>query len=112
MILMYSEGVAQNRISLEKYVDLTSAAPARQFGLPSKGAIAPGLDADIVVLDPAGTTTISAETQNQRLDYTLYEGWQLQGAIESVYSRGQLVARDGQPVGPGGRGRFVARNTR
>jgi len=112
MILMYSEGVTQNRVRLEKYVDLTSAAPARQFGLVNKGVIAPGFDADIVVLDPAGTTTISAETQNQRLDYTLYEGWKLNGAIESVYSRGDLVARDGTYVGQNGRGQFIARTTR
>ncbi|MBB4683844.1 dihydropyrimidinase [Amycolatopsis jiangsuensis] len=110
-IVMYAEGVRAGRISLEKFVDLVAGAPARQFGLPSKGAITTGADADIVVLDPEGTTTITAETQNQRMDYTPYEGWTLPGAIESVYSRGELIARDGRYVGVAGRGRFLARTT-
>jgi dihydropyrimidinase len=111
MLVMYSEGVAQGRISLEKFVDLTSTAPARQFGLPTKGAIAPGFDADIVVLDPAGTTTISAATQNQRMDYTLYEGWTIPGSLPAVYSRGDLIAQEGRYVGAPGRGRFIARDS-
>jgi dihydropyrimidinase len=112
MIVMYAEGVRSNRISLEKFVDLTATAPARQFGLfPTKGAIVSGADADIVVLDPNGTTTISAQTQNQRMDYTPYEGWTLPGALEAVYSRGEEVARGGRYVGVGGRGRFLARST-
>jgi dihydropyrimidinase len=110
MLVVYGEGVAQGRISLEKYVDLTSTTPARQFGLASKGAIAPGFDADLVVFDPGGSTTISAATQNQRMDYTLYEGWTVPGSIAAVYSRGELVAREGTYVGAPGRGRFVARN--
>jgi dihydropyrimidinase len=112
MIVMYAEGVRKNQISLEKFVDLTATAPARQFGLfPTKGAIVSGADADIVVLDPNGTTTISAQTQNQRMDYTPYEGWTLPGAIEAVYSRGDEVVRSGKYVGVGGRGRFLARST-
>jgi dihydropyrimidinase len=112
MIVMYAEGVRKNQISLEKFVDLTATAPARQFGLfPNKGAIVSGADADIVVLDPNGTTTISAQTQNQRMDYTPYEGWTLPGAMEAVYSRGEVVARGGKYVGAGGRGRFLARST-
>jgi dihydropyrimidinase len=110
MLVVYGEGVAQGRISLEKYVDLTSTTPARQFGLAGKGAIAPGFDADLVVFDPGGSTTISAATQNQRMDYTLYEGWTVPGSIAAVYSRGELVAREGAYVGTPGRGRFVARN--
>lgn len=110
MLVMYAEGVAQGRISLEKYVDLTSRTPARQFGLATKGAIAPGFDADLVVFDPSGSTTISAATQNQRMDYTLYEGWTIPGSIAAVYSRGDLIAREGTYVGAAGRGRFVARN--
>ncbi|MFD4640102.1 dihydropyrimidinase [Lentzea sp. NPDC058436] len=110
-IVMYAEGVRQGRLSLEKFVDLVATAPARQFGLPSKGVIATGADADIVVLDPGGTTTITAATQNQRMDYTPYEGWVLPGAIESVYSRGELVASGGRYVGAAGRGRFLPRAT-
>lgn len=110
MIVMYAEGVRSGRLSLEKYVDLVATAPARQFGLaPRKGVIAPGADADIVVLDPEGTTTISAATQVQRMDYTPYEGWVLPGSFDAVYSRGELVARQGQYVGAEGRGQFLAR---
>lgn len=110
-IVMYAQGVRENRISLEKFVDLVSTAPARQFGLPTKGVIAPGADADLVVLDPDGTTTISAATQNQRMDYTPYEGWTLPGSIDAVYSRGELVAQNGSYVGSPARGRFIARAT-
>jgi dihydropyrimidinase len=109
MMVMYSEGVVQNRISMQKFVDLTSTAPARQFGLTSKGAIAAGFDADITVLDPRGRTTISAATQQQRMDYTPYEGWTIPGAVTAVYSRGELIAKDGQYIGESGRGRFVTR---
>ncbi|GAA1878081.1 dihydropyrimidinase [Pseudonocardia ailaonensis] len=110
-IVLYAQGVREGRLSLEKFVDLVATAPARQFGLAGKGAIVPGADADIVVLDPDGTTTISAATQNQRMDYTPYEGWELPGVIEAVYSRGDLVARAGRYVGAEGRGRFLARRT-
>ncbi|MEO8907727.1 MAG: dihydropyrimidinase [Microbacteriaceae bacterium] len=110
--VVYGEGVSQNRITLEKFVDLTSTAPARQFGLfPKKGVIAPGSDADIVVFDPDGRTTISAATQNQRMDYTPYEGWDLPGAIAAVYSRGDRIAEYGTYIGKPGRGQFVKRAT-
>ena len=108
-IVMYAQGVREGRISLEKFVDLVATAPARQFGLPHKGLIAPGADADLVVLDPNGTTTITAATQNQRMDYTPYEGWTLPGALDAVYSRGELIATAGKYVGASGRGRFLTR---
>jgi len=110
--VIYGEGVMQGRISLEKFVELTSTAPARQFGLfPRKGAIAPGSDADIIVFDPNGRTLITAETQNQRMDYTPYEGWDLPGAMTAVYSRGDLIAENGKYVGAEGRGQFLQRAT-
>lgn len=112
MSVVYDRGVTEGRISLERFVEVTSTAPAKQFGLfPKKGIIAPGADADIVVLDPHGATTISASTQEQNIDYTLYEGWKLKGSIEAVYSRGQLVARSGEFVGRSGHGRFIVRST-
>ncbi|GAA1712849.1 dihydropyrimidinase [Kribbella yunnanensis] len=112
MIVMYAEGVRKGRLTLEKFVDLTAAAPARQFGMaPRKGSIETGADGDIVVLDPDGTTVISAATQNQRMDYTPYEGWELPGSIDAVYSRGELVAKAGTYVGSQGRGQFLRRAT-
>lgn len=110
MIVLYAQGVRGDRISLERFVELTATAPAKQFGLfPRKGHLAPGSDADVVLLDPAGTTTITAETQNQRIDYTPWEGWQLPGRIDKVYSRGDLVAVAGRYVGASGRGEFLHR---
>lgn len=112
MPVLYGQGVANGRITLAQFVERTSSGPARQFGLyPTKGVITPGSDADIVVLDPNGTTTIKAATQHQRVDYTPYEGWSLPGRIEQVWSRGELIARDGNFVGRPGRGRFVPRCT-
>lgn len=110
MSVIYGQGVREGRIGLEKFVELTSTNPAKQFGLfPQKGAIAPGSDADVVVLDPDGETIISAATQFQRMDYTPYEGWKLPGSIDRVYSRGTLLADHGRFVGATGRGSFVRR---
>jgi dihydropyrimidinase len=110
MSVMYGRGVAEGRITLEKFVDVTSTAPAKQFGLfPKKGSVTPGSDADIIVLDPNGETAISAATQTQAVDYSLYEGWKLPGRIDAVYSRGELIASNGKYVGREGRGNFLAR---
>lgn len=110
MLMLFEQGVNQRRISLERYVDVTSASPARQFGLyPRKGLIAAGSDADIVVVDPRGSTTISAETQNQAMDYNLYEGSVVGASFDRVYSRGSLVARNRKFVGRKGAGQFVSR---
>jgi dihydropyrimidinase len=110
MALLYDAGVAGGRLSLERFVDVTAAAPARIFGLaPRKGAIAEGADADIVVFDPAGTTTISAATHHMRVDYNPYEGRTLRGAIDVVLARGEVVVSGNRYVGAPGRGRFLKR---
>lgn len=110
--VVFGQGVATGRLTVERFVDLVSTGPARQFGLyPAKGALQPGSDADVVILDPSGTTTITRATQVQRVDYTPYEGWELPGRIVRVYSRGTLLVRDGTYVGPAGHGRFVRRAT-
>ncbi|MEW1821214.1 dihydropyrimidinase [Arthrobacter sp. NPDC080031] len=110
MSVMYGLGVAQNRMTLEKYVEVTALNPAKTFGLhPRKGEITPGADADIIILDPKGTTRISAGTQKQNMDYTLYEGFTLPGSMDAVYSRGELIASNGEYVGKSGRGRFIPR---
>ena len=110
MTLLYDAGVAGGRLSLERFVDVTAAAPARIFGLaPRKGAIAEGADADIVVFVPAGTTTISAATHHMRVDYNPYEGRTLRGAIDVVLARGEVVVSGNRYVGAPGRGRFLKR---
>ena len=110
MALLYDAGVAGGRLSLERFVDVTAAAPARIFGLsPRKGAIAEGADGDIVVFDPGGTTVISAATHHMRVDYNPYEGRTLRGAVDQVLARGEVVVSGGRFVGTPGRGQFLKR---
>ena len=110
MTLLYDAGVAGGRFSLERFVDVTAASPARIFGLaPRKGAIAEGADADIVVFDPTGTTAISAASHHMRVDYNPYEGRTLRGAVDLVLARGELVVSGGRYVGAPGRGQFLKR---
>ena len=107
MSLVYDGGVAPGRISLNRFVELTSTSPAKIFGLfPRKGTIAPGSDADIVVFDPNRTITLSAKTLHMNVDYNPYEGRQVTGATDTVLSRGRLVIEDGKFVGARAPGRF------
>jgi dihydropyrimidinase len=113
MSLLYDGGVARGRISVNRFVELTSTSPAKIFGLfPRKGTIAPGSDADIVVFDPEKKLTFSAASLHQRVDYTPYEGRTVQGATEVVLSRGQVIVKGGQFLGRAGRGSFLKRKPR
>ncbi len=108
--LLFHAGVAAGRFPAERFVEITAAAPARIFGLsPRKGVIAEGADADLVIFDPAGTTRVSAATHHMRVDYNLYEGWTLAGAIEMVMAGGEVIVEGGRFVGTPGRGRFLKR---
>lgn len=108
--LLYSGGVLGGKMSLRRMVDVFATTPARLFGLyPSKGTIAVGSDADFVLFDPAATTTISASTHHMQVDYSLYEGWQLDGAVRTVIVRGKPVVDGGLFVGKPGSGRFLRR---
>ena len=108
--LLHHGGVVGGRISRERWVEITSTAPAKMFGMyPQKGAIAVGSDADILVYDPNRKRTISAATHHMDVDYSLFEGWEIQGASDVVMSRGTVVVRDGEWVGPAGHGKFVKR---
>lgn len=110
MTVVYDGGVRSGRISLNRYVELMSTAPAKLFGLfPKKGTIAVGSDADIVIFDPNEQHTISAATQHSDCDFTLFEGHRVQGKVKKVLLRGQLLVSDDQWVGKTGQGRFVAR---
>jgi dihydropyrimidinase len=110
MLILYDRGVVSGRISMEKFVEVTSLNPAKQFGLyPMKGHLSAGADADLVVLDPSGTTHMGVKYQNQNVDYSLYEGETIPCAIERVYSRGELIVQDRRYVGGPGRGRFIQR---
>jgi dihydropyrimidinase len=113
MSLVYDGGVAAGRISLNRFVELTSTSPAKMFGLfPRKGTIAPGSDADIVVFDPTRTITLAAKTLHMNVDYNPYEGRQVTGATHTVLSRGRLVIENGKFVGRAGAGAFLKRAPR
>jgi len=109
--IAYSEGVAKGRLTLERMVDLLATSPARLFGLERKGAIEVGRDADLVVFDPAARRTLRAGDLHHTSDYTPYEGFDLRGAVRSVFVRGRPVIRDGAFVGQRGNGRFVERGS-
>ncbi len=113
MSLLYDGGVAAGRLSMNRFVELTSTSPAKIFGMfPRKGTIAVGSDADIVILDPEGETTWSATTHHMRVDYNPYEGRRCKGAIESVLSRGEVIVAKGKLAAKPGRGSYVERATR
>lgn len=110
--LIYNGGVVENRISLNRFVEITSTAAAKMFGLfPKKGTIAVGSDADIVIFDPGKEQTISAGTHHMNVDYSAYEGKQLKGVVEAVLSRGKLVIENGSYKGKPGDGQFLKRGT-
>jgi len=110
MDLMYS-GVVNGQISLERWVELTSTTPARMFGLYGrKGVIQAGADGDVVVYDPNGHTTIGLEdTHHMNMDYSAWEGFEINGHVDTVISRGTVVVDDGAYVGTKGHGRYVKR---
>jgi dihydropyrimidinase len=112
LTMVYSEGVARGRITVERMVDLLSTTPARLFGFGAKGALEPGRDADIVLFDPRTTWTVRASALHHTSDYTPYEGYEATGIVRTVIARGRAVVRDGQFVGERGRGRFVERAIR
>ncbi|HEY0320231.1 MAG TPA: dihydropyrimidinase [Pyrinomonadaceae bacterium] len=110
--LIYNGGVVENRISLNRFVELTSTAAAKMFGLfPKKGTIAIGSDADIVIFDPEKEQTLSVKTQHMNVDYSTYEGKRIRGVVETVLSRGRVVIENGEYKGKPGDGQFLKRGT-
>ena len=109
LTILYSEGVAKGRITLERMVDLLSTTPARRFGLGTKGVLEVGRDADIVLFDPAARRTVRAADLHHTSDYTPYEGLEVEGAVRQVLVRGRTFMRDGAFVGQRGFGRFIQR---
>jgi len=113
MSLVYDGGVRSGRISLNRFVELTSTSPAKIFGLfPKKGTIAPGSDADIVLFDPNAEHVLSAKTHHMRVDYNPYEGRRIKGRVETVLSRGKVIIENGRFTGKAGAGNFLKRKPR
>ncbi len=113
MSLVYDGGVRTGKISMNRFVELTSTSPAKIFGMfPKKGTIAPGSDADIVIFDPEKKTTLSATTHHMKVDYNPYEGRSVTGVTETVLSRGKVIIDGGQFTGKAGSGSFLKRSPR
>ncbi len=110
MDLLY-QGVVTGQITLERWVELTSTTPARMFGLYGrKGVIQPGADADIVVYDPAGHTSIGVgKTHHMAMDHSAWEGYEIDGHVDVVVSRGSVLVSDGQFHGRAGHGQYLKR---
>jgi dihydropyrimidinase len=108
--LLHDGGVVAGRISKERWVEIVSSAPAKLFGMyPRKGAVAVGSDADLVIYDPNRRRTISASSHHMDVDYSCYEGREVQGGSDVVFSRGSIIVRDGEFTGRKGHGRFIPR---
>ncbi len=110
MEILFSEGVLKDRISLNKFVEITSTNAAKIFGLyPQKGEIKVGSDADLVIFDPKDKHTISAKTHHSNCDYSAYEGLELTGKVKSVLLRGEVVLEKNQLSSKIGFGQFMKR---
>ncbi len=108
--LVYHFGVHRGDLSLNQFVNVTSTAAAKLYGLyPRKGTIAPGSDADLVLFDPRREVSISANSLHQNCDYTPYEGIKVMGWPRTVLSRGEVIIRDGKWGGAPGRGKYLKR---
>jgi dihydropyrimidinase len=110
MELLFSEGVAKGRISLEKFAAVAATNAAKIFGMyPRKGCIAVGSDADLVIFDPERRHTLGAATHHMRCDYSGYEGMEVTGKAETVLLRGQVAIEGGRCLLEPGYGQFIRR---
>jgi dihydropyrimidinase len=109
--VVFAEGVARGRITVERMVDLLATTPAARFGLARKGAIEVGRDADVVLFDPEARRTLRAADLHHTSDYTPYEGFEVRGGVRHVLVRGTDVILDGAFVGRRGAGQFIERGS-
>jgi dihydropyrimidinase len=108
MQVLFSEGVSRRRLSIERFVQLTAANPARLFGLhPRKGAIAVGSDADLVMIDPEREVQFRLSDLHSDADFSIWDGWRGKGRIRATIARGEVLVMDGEWIGSTGRGQFV-----
>ncbi len=104
------QGVVNGEITLARWVELCATTPARMMGLyPRKGIIAPGSDADIVIYDPNKRWTISVDNHHMNIDYSAYEGIDMTGHVDTVFSRGNKIIDDGRYLGRAGHGKYLRR---
>lgn len=110
MELLFSEGVHNGKISLNKYVEVSSTNAAKIFGMfPQKGTIGIGSDADLIIFDPDKEHRISVDTHHMNTDYSAYEGWEVKGKVKTVLLRGKVVIDDNNCLVEKGNGKFIKR---
>jgi dihydropyrimidinase len=110
--LIYHGGVVEGRISLNRWIELTSTAAAKLFGMyPKKGTIQVGSDADIVVFDPGANWTKSVTQHHMDVDYSAYEGKHVEGRVETVLLRGRVIIDGDEYLGETGDGEYIPRDT-
>jgi dihydropyrimidinase len=108
--LLYHEGVNSGRIGIQRFVELVATAPAKLFGLfPSKGTIAVGSDADLVIWDPSKEMALTKGNLHMNVDYSPYEQVTVRGYPELVVARGEVIVQDNRFIGQRGSGRFLNR---
>ncbi len=111
--LIHHHGVNQGKLTINRFVELVSTTPARIFGMyPRKGVLAEGSDADIVLWDPSASHIISAQTHHMRVDYSMFEGFEVKGNVRTVMSRGEVIVDNGRFLGKSGRGQYLRRAAR
>ena len=104
------QGVVNGELSLPRWVETCSTTPARMFGLyPRKGVIAPGSDADVVIYDPDARHTLGVDSHHMNLDYSAWEGFEMAGAVDTVWSRGRKIIEGSAYLGTRGNGRYLHR---
>jgi len=108
--LLHHFGVSAGHLSLARWVELCATAPARLMGLPRKGSLLPGYDADLVIFDPKREKTISPDTLHEIAGWTPYEGVTVTGWPRTVLLRGRVIVEDEEYVGALGDGQFVKRD--
>jgi len=107
--IVYTYGVRTGRFSASRWVDMCCTSPAQMVGLERKGRIAVGYDADLVIFDPQQNVTLSTGTLHENVDWTPYDGLEVQGRPAVTISRGQILVENGEFLGEAGQGRFVER---
>ncbi|MBI2252856.1 MAG: dihydropyrimidinase [Armatimonadetes bacterium] len=112
MSLLYTYGVLKNKISLNQFVEVCAANPSKIFGMyPKKGSIIIGADADLVIFDPQVKDIITASKLKSSVDYTAFEGFEIQGKPRTVLIRGKIAYEEGKYIGKQGKGKFIKRKT-
>jgi dihydropyrimidinase len=109
--LLFDGGVGAGLININRFVQLTSTAPAKMFGMfPRKGTIAVGSDADVVLFDPEEQHVLSAQTHHSLVDYSMFEGRRVKGRVKKVFLRGELIVDGERWLGRAGMGQFIKRS--